>query len=158
MLDQLDTQIQEQNLENSQQLFKNVANIISVHLLAAATKREQTVNELVNIDSILELAQLFTDQKISNQGLQKALDKLLENPEQKVQEIIESEGLLQISDDTSLEAFVDVVIENNPEPVQQYKDGKTQVIGFLIGQCMKESQGKGNPQKFREIIVRKLSG
>ena len=70
--------------------------------------------------------------------------------------IIEARGLKQISDSGELEAIVDQVIENCPEQVQQYREGKTKVIGFLVGQVMQATQGKANPGQVNEILRGKL--
>ncbi|MGI9343683.1 MAG: Asp-tRNA(Asn)/Glu-tRNA(Gln) amidotransferase subunit GatB [Gammaproteobacteria bacterium] len=70
--------------------------------------------------------------------------------------IIDSRGLKQISDPGELEAIVDRVIAENPEQVQQYRDGKTRVIGFLVGQVMKATQGKANPGQVNQILRDKL--
>ncbi len=72
-------------------------------------------------------------------------------------EIIESRGLKQISDAGELEAIVDRVIADCPEQVQQYRDGKTKVLGFLVGQVMKATQGKANPGQVNEILRDKLA-
>ncbi len=70
--------------------------------------------------------------------------------------IVEEKGLRQISDDAALEAMIAEVLEANPGPVADVKDGKTKAIGFLVGQVMKASQGKANPQKVNELIRQKL--
>ena len=80
------------------------------------------------------------------------------NGEGGVDEIIERRGLKQISDSASLEALVDEVIAANPAQVQQYRDGKTQVLGFFVGQVMKASQGRANPRQVNEILRAKLGG
>ncbi|MFW2404091.1 MAG: Asp-tRNA(Asn)/Glu-tRNA(Gln) amidotransferase subunit GatB [Gammaproteobacteria bacterium] len=72
-------------------------------------------------------------------------------------DIIDSRGLKQISDSGELEAIVEQVIADCPEQVQQYRDGKTKVIGFLVGQVMKATQGKANPGQVNEILRAKLS-
>ena len=59
--------------------------------------------------------------------------------------IMEREGLKQISDTGALEAIIDGVIAANPKQVDQYKSGKTAVLGFLVGQVMKASRGQANP-------------
>lgn len=137
--------------------IKTLANLITVNLIAEASSREAEVSELISTENLIALADLFNQNKISNQGLAKGLTLAIENPDKKVQEIVEEEGLLQITNDSALEAFVSVVLENNPKVVEEYKGGKIQVIGFLIGQCMKESKGKGNPAKFKEILENKLT-
>ena len=70
--------------------------------------------------------------------------------------IIESRGLEQITDSGELEAMVDQVIADNPEQVEQYRAGKEKVLGFLVGQVMKATQGKANPAKVNEILRAKL--
>jgi aspartyl-tRNA(Asn)/glutamyl-tRNA(Gln) amidotransferase subunit B len=70
--------------------------------------------------------------------------------------IMEREGLKQISDTSALEKLIDEVISNNPKQVDQYKGGKTTVIGFLVGQVMKASRGQANPASVNQILTEKL--
>ncbi len=70
--------------------------------------------------------------------------------------IVEREGLKQISDTGALARIVDEVIANSPKQVEQYKAGKTTVIGYLVGQVMKASKGQANPQAVNELIKEKL--
>jgi len=70
--------------------------------------------------------------------------------------IIQSLGLEQLSDSSALEAIVDVVLAENPSQVAQYRDGKTKVLGFLVGQVMKASSGKANPQQVSTLMKSKL--
>jgi aspartyl-tRNA(Asn)/glutamyl-tRNA(Gln) amidotransferase subunit B len=72
--------------------------------------------------------------------------------------IMEREGLKQISDTSELERILDEVIAGNSAQVQQYKGGKTAVIGFLVGQAMKASRGQANPQMVNELLRGKLDG
>jgi len=74
-----------------------------------------------------------------------------------VKEIIASQGLEQISDTASIEALVDAAIAKYPLQVQQFREGKTQVLGFLIGQIMQASQGKANPQQVNAVLRAKLA-
>jgi aspartyl-tRNA(Asn)/glutamyl-tRNA(Gln) amidotransferase subunit B len=69
--------------------------------------------------------------------------------------IIESRGLSQISDNSELEKIAEQIIANNPKPVNDYRSGKAQAMGFLVGQMMKATRGQANPEKANEII-RKL--
>ncbi|GJL80836.1 MAG: aspartyl/glutamyl-tRNA(Asn/Gln) amidotransferase subunit B [marine bacterium B5-7] len=70
--------------------------------------------------------------------------------------IIDARGLRQISDSGALEEMVDEVLSNSAAQVQQYREGETKVIGYLVGQIMKLSQGKANPRQVNEILKRKL--
>jgi len=71
--------------------------------------------------------------------------------------IIESKGLKQISDAGALEAMVDKVIVDNPNQVEQFKAGKEKLMGFFVGQIMKETQGKANPGQINALLKKKLS-
>jgi aspartyl-tRNA(Asn)/glutamyl-tRNA(Gln) amidotransferase subunit B len=71
--------------------------------------------------------------------------------------IMEREGLQQISDSSALEKIVDSVLAGNPKQVEQYKSGKTTVIGFFVGQVMKASRGQANPASVNELLKAKLS-
>jgi aspartyl-tRNA(Asn)/glutamyl-tRNA(Gln) amidotransferase subunit B len=135
---------------------KTIANIITTNLLATATKTNQQVDSIIKIPDLITLASYFEDNKISNQGIAKTIEVLAENPSQSLDEVLKSNGLLQIVDSSALEVFVDKVIEANPAQVEQYRSGKVQIIGFLVGQCMKEAQGKGNPKIFNQLLAGKL--
>jgi len=141
----------------NEKILKTLSNLITVSLLGIANKEEKPVAELMSQKNILALTKLLNAEKISNQGLAKAIEILIEKPALEAEEIVATHGLMQVSDDTALRAFVDLAIENSPEPVKQYKEGKIQVIGFLVGQCMKESRGKGNPGKFKQILEEVLA-
>jgi aspartyl-tRNA(Asn)/glutamyl-tRNA(Gln) amidotransferase subunit B len=70
--------------------------------------------------------------------------------------IVEREGLRQISDNSALEKLVDEVIAASPKQVEQYRGGKTTVIGFLVGQVMKASRGQANPQAVNDLFRARL--
>ena len=72
--------------------------------------------------------------------------------------IIEAKGLKQITDSSAIEAVVDKVIEANPGQVAEYQAGKEKLIGFFVGQVMKETQGQANPGQVNQILKEKLSG
>ena len=71
--------------------------------------------------------------------------------------LVEKEGLAQTSDPSAIEKFVDEVIAANEKVVADYKAGKTNVAGFLVGQVMKASRGKADPALVNELLQRKLS-
>jgi aspartyl-tRNA(Asn)/glutamyl-tRNA(Gln) amidotransferase subunit B len=74
-----------------------------------------------------------------------------------VDEIIERRGLTQISDSASIDKLVADVIAANPTQVEQFRSGKQQVLGFLVGQVMKASRGKANPQQVNEALRKQLA-
>jgi aspartyl-tRNA(Asn)/glutamyl-tRNA(Gln) amidotransferase subunit B len=73
------------------------------------------------------------------------------------EQIVKEKGLAQVSDSGAIEAFVDQVIEENPGPVSDYKGGKTAAVQFLMGQVMKLSRGKANPQVVSELLKERLA-
>jgi aspartyl-tRNA(Asn)/glutamyl-tRNA(Gln) amidotransferase subunit B len=70
--------------------------------------------------------------------------------------IVQEKGLTQLSDEGALDRIIDDVVANNPVQVGQFKQGKTQVLGFLVGQVMKASGGKANPGKVNEMLKKRL--
>ena len=72
------------------------------------------------------------------------------------QQIVQEKGLTQVSDEGALEKMIDEVLSKNQTQVTQFKEGKQQVLGFLVGQVMKVSGGKANPGKVNELLKKKL--
>jgi aspartyl-tRNA(Asn)/glutamyl-tRNA(Gln) amidotransferase subunit B len=72
------------------------------------------------------------------------------------EQIVQEKGLTQVSDEGALGLIIDDVLANNPTQVAQFKQGKQQVLGFLVGQVMKASGGKANPGKVNELLKAKL--
>ena len=83
-------------------------------------------------------------------------DALWDQQAATVDEYIEREGLKQVSDASSLEPVIDRIIADNPGQVEQYRGGKTKLLGFFVGQVMKETGGKANPQQVNEIVKARL--
>jgi aspartyl-tRNA(Asn)/glutamyl-tRNA(Gln) amidotransferase subunit B len=71
-------------------------------------------------------------------------------------QIVQDKGLTQVSDEGALVSIIDEVLKNNPAQVAQFKEGKQQVLGFLVGQVMKASGGKANPGKVNELLKKTL--
>jgi aspartyl-tRNA(Asn)/glutamyl-tRNA(Gln) amidotransferase subunit B len=71
-------------------------------------------------------------------------------------DIIESQGLRQLTDIGAIEDIIDGIIANNSEQVQQFKAGNTKLLGYFVGQVMKETQGKANPKQVNQILNDKL--
>ena len=73
------------------------------------------------------------------------------------EKVVDERGMRQVSDTGALEPVVDAVLARCGEQVEQYRGGNRKVVGFLVGQCMKESRGKGNPKLFNQLLGEKLS-
>ena len=137
--------------------IKNIANIITGPLISLSIKMEKSIESITTSQNLVILSNLFEQEKINNQGLLSALEILANNQDNNIDDILEKNQLLQVSDDTALQKIVDSIIVSNSLVVSEYRLGKTQVIGFLIGQCMKESKGRGNPKKFTELLLASLT-
>jgi aspartyl-tRNA(Asn)/glutamyl-tRNA(Gln) amidotransferase subunit B len=103
-----------------------------------------------------ELVRLINSGELSGKLAKDVLAKMFETGES-APAIMEREGLKQISDAGELEAIVVQVLASNPKQVEQYKSGKTAVLGFLVGQVMKASRGQANPAVVNETLKRKLA-
>jgi len=73
-------------------------------------------------------------------------------------EIIAQQGLQQISDASAIEGIIDKVLAGSPKQIEQYRNGQTKLLGYFVGQVMKASQGKANPQQVNDLLRKKLDG
>ena len=86
----------------------------------------------------------------------KVLEELFENPK-KPEEIVKEKGWIQISDEGAIKEIVLKILENNPQSIADYKAGKDRALGFLVGQAMKETRGKANPQMLNKLFLDELN-
>ena len=80
---------------------------------------------------------------------------MFENPREP-EEIIKEKGWIQISDEGAIKEVVQKVLANNPQSVADFKAGKDRALGFLVGQAMKETKGKANPQMLNKMFVEEM--
>ena len=124
----------------------------------AALNRDslQIEQSRVSPNSLGKLIYRINDQSISGKIAKEIFSELWDNGGD-VDQIIEAGGLKQISDNTELEQVVDNILSKFTEQTDQVKQGQKKVLGFLVGQVMKETAGKANPKVVNEILSRKLS-
>ncbi len=135
---------------------KLAANWVSQDLLGLLNKNNwEIVDSPVQAERLAMLIKRIKDNTISGKIAKTIFETMLED-ESEVDAIIEEKGLRQVTDSGEIEKLVDEVISNNRDQVQQYKDGKQQVIGFLVGQCMRLSKGKANPAQVNELLRDKI--
>jgi aspartyl-tRNA(Asn)/glutamyl-tRNA(Gln) amidotransferase subunit B len=136
---------------------KLAANGVSQDLQALLNKHSWELSDSpIQAERLATLIQRIKDNTISGKIAKTVFEAMLDDSND-VDSIIEAKGLKQVTDSGALESLVDQVIADNPDQVQQYRDGKVQVIGFLVGQCMQLSKGKANPAQVNEILRSKLS-
>ena len=135
---------------------KLAANWVSQDLLGLLNKNNlEIADSPIQAERLATLITRIKDNTISGKIAKTVFEAMIADPSD-VDAIIEAKGLKQVTDSGEIEKLVLEVIENNPAQVQQYKDGKEQVIGFLVGQCMQLSKGKANPAQVNELLREKM--
>lgn len=135
---------------------KAVSNLVLTEVLRTLNDRSIDIQEFpVGEERLAELVQLREDDKINSSAMTKIYDAML-NEDKSAEALAKEMNLVQVSDTSFLEPIVDDVIEEHPDEVERYRDGKKGLIGFFIGQVMQRSQGKANPQMVREMITERL--
>ncbi len=105
---------------------------------------------------IASLAKLLAEDAISSNQAHEVFGLMAESGDDP-EKIVDERGMRQVSDTGALQPIVDEVLERCADQAQQYRDGNTKVLGFLVGQCMKASRGQGNPKLFNELLREALS-
>jgi aspartyl-tRNA(Asn)/glutamyl-tRNA(Gln) amidotransferase subunit B len=102
------------------------------------------------------LIRRIADDTISGKIAKQVFEALWESQDT-ADEIIEKQGLKQITDTSAIEAIIDQIIADNPTQLEQYRSGKDKLFGFFVGQAMKATQGKANPQQLNDLLKAKLN-
>lgn len=104
---------------------------------------------------LAKLIEIIDKGTISNTAGKKVIEELFANPRDP-ELIVKEKGLVQINDESELLNIVIEIIDNNPQSVSDFKNGKEKAIGFLVGQTMRATKGKGNPQMINKLIKEEL--
>ena len=135
---------------------KAVSNWIMSDIAKILNEKEMEAEQIpFSAENLAELIQLIEKGTISNAIGKKVLVELFENPKAP-SKIIEEKGWVQISDEGAIKEVVLKIIEANPQSVADFKAGKDKAIGFLVGQAMKETKGKANPQILNKLFIEEL--
>lgn len=136
---------------------KRVSNWLMNDVLRMINERGRTAGELRLVPAYLAEIIKLVDAGTINISTGKSLLENVENTGQTPAEIVQAEGLARVSDEDTLREISAVVLTENPEQVAAYKGGKVTLIGWFVGQVMKKSQGKADPQLARAILEQLLS-
>ena len=135
---------------------KLAANWISGELAAHLNRHQVEIDACpVTAQMLAGLLVRIADGTVSSSGAKEALAAMWAG-EGSADDVIAAHKLEQMSDSGAIEQVVDEVLAANPSQVEQYRGGKTKVLGFLVGQVMKASAGKANPRQVGEIMKAKL--
>jgi len=111
----------------------------------------------VSAGALAEMLALVLDDTLSGK-MAKEVFEAMTTTGKRAADIVAEKGLGQISDQGELEAIISRVVADNPEPVEQFRQGKEKALGFLVGQVMKETRGQANPQLASELLKKHLAG
>ena len=135
---------------------KLATNWIIGELFAALNEKNLEITESpISAGNLSKLLNLIKDGTISGKIAKTVFEHMMEG-DKDPKKIVEEKGLKQESDPKALEALIDKVIDDNREKATEYKKGKVKLFGFFVGQVMKVSGGKANPQLVNEILKKKL--
>ena len=137
--------------------IKLATNWITGELFALLNDKSIEITESpITSENLAKLINLIKDGTISGK-IAKTVFEIMADGNKDPEKIVEEKGLKQQSDPKELEKIIDKVILDNPKNVGAYKSGKDKLFGFFVGQVMKQSNGKANPQLVNEILKKKLS-
>ena len=130
---------------------------INVELLGRVNKLNIKFSDLkFGAKSLADLLLLIKNKVISGKIAKDVLDIMIENGDD-AKKIVEEKGLKQVTDIGEIKQQISKILEKNPDKVEQYKAGKDKLFGFFVGQVMKETKGKANPQIVNQILKELLS-
>ena len=135
---------------------KIAVNFMMGEIAAYLKEHHIEINETkLTPENLTELVGLIEKDTISNNIGKQILIEMIEEGT-KASEIVEKKGLSQITDVDAIRKLVEDVVNNNPNQVEQYKSGKTNILGFFVGQVMKATKGRANPKTVNEILLELL--
>lgn len=144
--------------KDAAKLAKPVANLTINDVTAwlnASEDADLTQSPLTPARAV-ELVKLLAEDAISSKQAKQVFSAIMDE-DKDPSVIVEERGMKQVSDTGAIEAVVDAIIAANPDEVARYKEGNTKVIGFFVGQCMKEMRGQGNPKIINQLLAKKLA-
>jgi len=145
----------EEVIKNSD--VKLATNWITGELFALLNEKNLEITESpISSKNLSKLINLIKKGTISGK-IAKTIFELMSDGDKDPEKIVEEKGLKQQSDPKELEKIIDKIISENPKNVELYKSGKDKLFGFFVGQVMKSSGGKANPQLVNEILKKKLN-
>lgn len=107
-------------------------------------------------EGLAGMIKLITDGTISSKIAKKVFKELIEKGGD-ANDIVKAKGLVQISDEGTLREFVTAALDNNPQSIEDFKNGKDRAIGFLVGQIMKQTKGQANPPLLNKILLEEIA-
>ena len=137
--------------------YKAVANWLLSDVSRILNEKELEADQIpFTAEELAKMVNLIDKGTISSAIGKKVLEELFEEPKDP-EEIIKEKGWIQISDEGAIKEVVLKILELNPQSIADYKAGKDRALGFLVGQAMKETKGKANPQMLNKLFLEELN-
>ena len=136
--------------------YKGVCNWLNSDISRILNEKEMEPEEIpFTAEELAEMVEIIDNGEISTKIGKQVIEELFENPKSP-KKIVEEKGWIQISDEGAIKQVVLKVLEANPQSITDYKAGKDRALGFLVGQAMKETKGKANPQMLNKMFLEEL--
>ena len=135
---------------------KLVLSWLTGELFSYLNKRNlNIVNSGISVNKLGSLIDLIQNGTLSNRMAKEIFEEYLDNDKSAI-DLVNEKGMTQVSDDKEIDLMIDKVLEENPKMLEQYNSGKEKLFGFFVGQVMKISDGKANPQMVNNLLSKKL--
>jgi aspartyl-tRNA(Asn)/glutamyl-tRNA(Gln) amidotransferase subunit B len=142
---------------HSPDLYKSAANWMLGELFAYLNQEKKSLSECpITPEDLKELLVHLSEKRLSH-PLAKEVFGVMWTTGKNPSTIMTEKNLVQVTDSTQINEWIQTVLDRESEQVQHYREGKIKVFGYLVGQVMKESKGKGNPQIIQELLTKALS-
>jgi aspartyl-tRNA(Asn)/glutamyl-tRNA(Gln) amidotransferase subunit B len=142
---------------NTQAQAKEVSNFVMTEVLRVLNDRDWTIEELpIGPERLAQLVFLRLENKVNSSAAQDVFEAMLEDTESSAGKIADERNLMQVSDRDALEPVVQSVLDKNEDQVKTYLNGKEGLLGFFIGQVMRNFDGSPDPQVVRSMLKEKL--
>ena len=146
-----------ESLVNLTDLPKHTSNWVLGEILSYTKKNNLSINDIpIDLKRISDLIVLFKNGKLTNVNAKKIFHIMLKD-DRSASEIMEEEKMMVVKDDNFLNDIIKEVFKKNISEFQRLKNGENKLIGFFMGQIMKESNGKADPQSIKEVITKIIS-
>lgn len=137
---------------------KNISNWLLGDITRIINEKNQTLADTsLSAEKLAEMLAMIEKGEISITAGKTVLEEIIFS-DKTAADVVEEKGLRQMNDTAALEQVVRDILAANPKVVEDYRGGKTNALGFLVGQCMRASKGKGNPNIMREMLEKALNG
>ena len=148
--------LKQHQADNRIEASKAVSNFVMTDVMRILNEQSISIDSFViDPQRLAGLITLRLENKVSSTGAQDIFNKMLEDP-RTATEIAEAENLLQVSDERALLPVIEKVLQDSPKKIAEYKNGKTGLIGFFIGQVMRDFQGSPDPKLVRKMLSEQL--